>query len=223
MDQLVPSSQFIPKKTFVPVVPPKKRPIGLVLLLSLIIFFASVGYYAFQYVYNLSLQRQIDSLKASIGIQQSKFEAATLQKLTKTDGKISAVKEILSKHTSLVPLFNLLDTYTLQSVRFRGFSFSVDPTAGPEIHITGDAAGYASIALQSDSFNTSGKLKNIVFSDLNLDQNGRVLFTLNASVDPTLLSVAPVANTSNASSTGGSTAAPLFGPGAGSSNSSANQ
>lgn len=199
MEPFVPSSgtAFVPKKSFTPSVPAKKNRVGLLLILSLITFFASILFYVGEYAYKISLVREQDSLRASIDIAKSKFDPGTLEELSKTDGKISSIKDILSHHTSLVPLFSTLEASTLQAVRFRSFSYTLPDGQAPTVHLTGDANGYAAIALQSDSFNKTGKIKNIVFADLRLDEKGRVLFSMNATVDPSLLALSSsVANAS---------------------------
>ena len=159
------------------------------MMLSGVVFLASIAFYAGEFGYKLYLTKQTESLKESINLAGDQFQSKTLAELTRTDGKLVALSDIIAKHTTLLPLFSALDSYTLETVRFTNFSFAHSGDRAPTIELAGDAAGYASIALQSDSFSKSGSFKDIVFSDLNLDQNGRVTFSLTATVDPALLAL----------------------------------
>ena len=76
--------------------------------------------------------------------------------------------------------------------------------------MTGEARGYAALALQSDIFNKSQYFKDSIFSNLKLNTKGDVIFSFRAVVDPSLVSyqreverigaLAPIA-TSTATST----------------------
>ncbi len=168
----------------------------MLIILSVIVFVASVLLFGGQYLYKFTLLGQAESLKGSIEIAKSKFEPGTLEELSRIDAKIVSLKELLGQHTSLTPLFALLEASTLQAVRFRSFDYAVQDGRAPEIRLTGDSNGYAAIALQSDSFSKTGKFKNIVFSELRLDDKGRVQFLMSATVDPSLLVVPVLAGAS---------------------------
>jgi hypothetical protein len=47
--------------------------------------------------------------------------------------------------------------------------------------------GFATVALQSDQFAASKALKDIVFSDIAVDELGKVTFSVTATVDPSLI------------------------------------
>lgn len=188
MDQFSQPS-FIPKKSFTPVAPAPKSSLGILFVVSLIIFLASTAAYGAAFAYSSSIDQNIADQKATLARKRLNFDTETLDKLSKVDARLAAARDILSKHRTLAPLFELLDRYTLQSVRFRSFGFGGTNDSKPiTIQMTGDADGYSSIALQSDSFSESGKLRNIVFSNLNLDATGRVIFSFSAELDQSVLS-----------------------------------
>ncbi len=184
------SPSFIPKKSLI-TAPSRKAhsSVGLFSLIGILTFVVSIIFYAGTFAYGKVLKQRIVSLTESLKRQEQAFDSDTLFLLTQTDGKLLATRDILRNHTTLIPLFDLLSEATLQTVRFKSFQFASNPELRRfELKMTGEARNYSAIALQSDAFVEKRKLKDIVFSDLNLDQNGRVVFNFSATVDPTLLS-----------------------------------
>lgn len=196
------SSSFISKKSIVASVPAPRRSIaGLFSLLGVVVFILSILFYAGAFGYKKVIENRIVTLNDSLNKQEQAFDPETLLKLAETDGKLQSAKEILRNHTTLGPFFKLLSDTTLKSVRFKSFRFVANPDLRRyEVSMSGEALGYDSIALQSDAFVESRKLKDIVFSDLDLDSSRRVVFNFAASIDPTLLSYEQmVASTQQAS------------------------
>lgn len=162
---------------------------GILFVVAMLLFLGSGMVYLGAYAYSLSISGNIAALKNSLDQKKKTFDVTTLTELSKTDARLAAAADILAKHRTLAPLFETLDYYTLQSVRFRSFKLDASTEGKPiTIEMKGDAASYSSIALQSDAFSESGKLNNIIFSELNLDERGRVIFLFTANVDPSLLS-----------------------------------
>ncbi len=61
------------------------------------------------------------------------------------------------------------------------------PTAGAKIVLTGTADSFSTVALQSDQFGASKVLKDIIFSNIGVQDGGAVSFTVSASIDPSLI------------------------------------
>jgi len=86
-------------------------------------------------------------------------------------------------------LFEFLEASTVKSVRFTDFSYSFnDNNKNFNLSMNGEARGYASLALQADIFSESGNFTDLTFSNLTLDDRGNVQFSINAVIDPTLVS-----------------------------------
>ena len=179
---------FIPKKnaSFRPEV--KKRT-GFFFLLSIVIFASAGLMHTAAYFYKANLEKKLKIYQNSLRLEESDFEPATLVELSRADAKLRAARTLLDKHTTLQPLFKLLEENTLQSVRFKSFGFAISPDQKKiELKMTGDAKDYAGIALQSDAFGEIKEFKDAVFTDLNLSQSGRISFSFSATLDPALVS-----------------------------------
>lgn len=184
-------SSFIPKGplatsgTVSAVSKVKKK--GIVGFLSFLVFICVVGGTLVLFGYNWYLNRSITKMSSDLQDARAALEPETITELSRLHARLLATDELLSKHVVLSPLFDFLENATLKSVRFTDFDYRISEK-GFTLTLKGQARGYSSVALQSEIFNKSKYLKNQIFSDLQLDDKGNVVFTFNTEVDPTLVS-----------------------------------
>lgn len=161
---------------------PSANPFFLLNIVAAAILFAtvvaSVGLFLFQSYTAQSIAAKNESLNR----QRSAFEPATILELLRLEARIGASEELLGKHTALSLLFDDLEARTNTNVRFRDFSFDNN---GAEYVLTMDgiAKSFNAVALQSDSFGKSTLLSDPIFSNLNLDDTGNVVFNFTATVE----------------------------------------
>jgi hypothetical protein len=179
-------TSFIPKKPMVKEHTASSRPIGILLIASLIILFivllATGGFYFYKGV----IAKQIFQQVTDLNLAKNRFEPSQITKLQVLDKRLRASSEILSKHITITPVFNALEQLTMKTVRFTKFSYDLgtDKNVTVDVKMSGLAIGYRSIALQADLFAKNKNLIEPIFSNLTLDNSGNVLFDLEFSVDP---------------------------------------
>lgn len=182
-------TSFIPKKPVDDVIK-RDHKLDLFTVISILILILVVLASAGLYVYKIYLTKQKEAIIVSLEKSQGSFEQETIMKLESFDKKTSAVKEILSKHKVLTPLFSILSEITIPNVQYTKFSHegNMDKMV---VKIEGLAKDYASIAQQSEIYNSSkGRFfSDVVFSDLTKSETGNTInFKLEFSIDPSLLS-----------------------------------
>ena len=166
------------------------RSVGIFTVLSIFILFAMLIATGGLYFYRGVLQKSITSMQSNLELAKARFEPAKITELQTLDKRLQAATDILSNHLTISPIFNELGSVTMRSVQFTKFGYAVDNTthaAKIEIKMSGIAAGYGSVALQSDLFAKDKNFINPVFSNLTLDDKGNVLFDLDFSVDPSFV------------------------------------
>ncbi|MDQ5883135.1 MAG: hypothetical protein QG654_47 [Patescibacteria group bacterium] len=182
-------TSFIPKKTVIEGPKKIRSGGGVVNLFSFIIFIAALISVGGAYLYRESVKTDIDEFKKSLAIAKNQFEPSLITELQILDKRLNAATSILDKHVAVSPIFVLLQDSTLPTVRYSDFTYDIDEkTSLVNIEMKGEAKGYNFIALQADLFNDNKFIKNPIFSDLILDQNGNVDFNLTFSVDKSLVS-----------------------------------
>ena len=185
-------TSFIPKKPMVEVRATATKPVGILVVLSMLVLFTILLGTAGLYFYKTSLTKSLAQMEGDLSKARNRFEPSKITELQLLDKRLRASSEILSNHIAISPIFQALQAITMKTVRYTQFSYELgnDKDAMVTVKISGIATGYRSIALQSDLFTTKDEGKNFidpVFSNLSLNEKGNVLFDLEFSVDPSFV------------------------------------
>ncbi|MCC6520425.1 hypothetical protein IT403_00365 [Candidatus Nomurabacteria bacterium] len=184
-------TSFIPKKPLVTEQKTSGVSSNIFNIVGVVVFITSLVAAGGAYAYKTYATKKVLTQAQSLAAAKSEFEATLINNLQQVERRLNASQEILSNHISVSPIFAALQEATLKSVRYTKFSYSLNPEAGAEkvvVKLSGQATNYTSIALQSDLLAKNKYLKNIIFSNLALDEKGNVLFDLTFSVDPSFVS-----------------------------------
>jgi len=181
-------TSFMPKKPAVEERVRPERSIGLLTLVSIIVFFVSLLIAGGLYGYKIMLVKNVAGLKSDLDRAKAAFEPSVLNNIQKLEKKINASKEILSNHVLISPVFDILSQTTLKTVRYTKFSYV--PAQGKyNILLSGQARSYRSVASQADVLGKDKNISNPIFSNLKLDNLGNVNFDLSFSVDRSILTL----------------------------------
>jgi hypothetical protein len=193
----VPSS-FIPRETLAKTIEtPVRRSSGIFTPIALVILALSLVFFAGAYAYKLSLYNDINSdcpssesgatvgcgLSASVDKERRALSTDRLNRYKRLDAKMKIAQKVVAQHNALVPLFEILASSTLRTVRFSSFEYT--PTG---VNLAGTAESYDDIAVQSRKLGELSTIKSFIFSDLDLNDKGTVGFKLIINLDPSLTS-----------------------------------
>ena len=193
MDQKIQTS-FIPKKSLAAASQSKDRygartksSIGIVFLITLIMFIGVVALAIGMFLYQQFLLQNIEKKKDSIERARAAFEPALIEEIGRIDVRMTSAREILDNHKAPSVLFDLLEDATLTSIQFKNLNYGMKE-GRISISMGGVASSFSSVALQSDIFGKNKFIQEPIFSNLNLDDKGNVIFDFSAFVDIRLLS-----------------------------------
>lgn len=192
-------TSFIPKKPIIEERAAVARPVSLLTIISIFIFFTVILASGGLYFYKVYLTKNITQMQGDLNLAKGRFESSKIVQLQVLDKRLIASTEILSKHIAISPIFQALQTLTMKTVRFTKFSYSLgdEKSSNVNIKMSGMALGYRSIALQSDIFTKNKYIIDPVFSNLSLDNSGNVLFDLEFLVDPSFVDYKQVLKVAN--------------------------
>ena len=179
------STSFIPKK---PLVENRRGgAFGLIFLLSLLVFIGSIAAAGAVFFYGTYLGGSIDAKATQLQTAQGAFEAAgAIDTLVRLDSRINEAKGLLIKHVSPSAIFFFLSAQTLERVRFTTLDYDLNEDGTANILLSGETDDFATIALQSDQLGASKVLRNIIFSDIAVVEEG-VTFSVSATVESSLI------------------------------------
>lgn len=181
-------TSFIPKKPVVPERTEARRPIGILMVLSILILLTVLVAYGGLYVYKNSLNQSLTSKQKALDLAKNRFEPGRLAELKTLDRQLKAANLILESHISISPIFEILQEATMKTIRYTSFAYELRDNGVVFVKLTGEANGYRSIALQSNLLSERTEILDPVFSNLALDARGNVLFDLSFSVNKSLVS-----------------------------------
>jgi hypothetical protein len=181
---------FIPKKPVVTATPQRnpsgRHPIGILPLIAWAIFILTILTAVGLFVYSLSLEKNIQAINTQLVDVQKSFDSKLIAELKSADDRLKIGKKLLENHIAVSPLFSLLEDVTLQTVRFNNFQYT-NTDGKAVIGMAGEAAGYNALALQSDIIDSDVRFISPLFSGINLNDAGNVIFTLQSQIDSNVI------------------------------------
>ena len=182
-------TSFIPKKALNETTShARPESVGVFLIIGVIIFILALAAAAGVFAYKKILIGSIAAMNSRLAQAKNSFEPESIETWNRLNKRIEAAKKLLTTHTVVSPIFELLENDTLATVRFNSFTYDLRDNGTSLIALAGEAKNFSSIALQSDIFGQEKHIKNPVFSDLNPDQSGNIVFKFGSSLDPNLVS-----------------------------------
>jgi len=110
------------------------------------------------------------------------FDKTIIQEAKSLENKIGAVEGILNQHTTLSPVFTLLERVTLQSIQFTSFDYT-EEDGSLVLSLSGIAPGFASLAYQRDVFLAEvDSLRSFEITEFSLEETGAISFDATASI-----------------------------------------
>ena len=198
-------TSFIPKRPIAEERTAQAEPVGLSTVIAVLVVFTVIIATGGLYFYKGVLTTKIATMENNLSLAKNRFEPSKIIQLQLLDKRLKAATDILSKHTTIYPIFQALQDLTLKTVRFTRFNYTLgtDRNAKVDVKMSGLATGYRSVALQSDLFTKNKFIIDPVFSNLSLDNTGNVIFDLTFSVDPSFIDYQQTFKTENDSSSAG--------------------
>lgn len=190
-------TSFIPKQAAVETPAVARSGVSLISTLAFVILLLSILLAAGAYGYEKLLFNEINrpcpdpnqietsgcGLEASLNKERQALDEGLLTEFKRLATKLNLAARLIEQHVTILPLMDLLSEITLENVRYTSFEQN-----NTTLTISGLARSYDDIAVQSNVFDEEQMIKSFLFSDLNLDGQGNVVFKLVMNVDPRLLS-----------------------------------
>ena len=178
---------FIPKSALDTPSIAVARPASFLTFLAMIIFLLSGAVAGGVYLWGQYLTGQVTSLNQNLQTNKSAFEPGTIEQYARLNSRFDSARSLLQSHVASSAFFDLLNKDTLKTVQFSDLTYSQDGTGSISIKMSGKAKSYNSVAYQAKIFSSEPVFKNAVFSNLDLDQSGNVVFEFDAQIDSSLV------------------------------------
>ncbi len=182
-------TSFIPKKPIVASEGVARKSIDFFAIIATLLFLGSLILSGAVYAWKYTLEKQVASSEASLTKAKDQFDQEFIGYVNRLNSRIETSKDLLNKHVGASTIFGFLASHTLKTISYTNFSYSYESDGTVKVVMRGLAKSYSSIALQSEEFGKQNQyIKSPIFSDLNPDPSGNVVFTLTALLDKNLIS-----------------------------------
>lgn len=148
--------------------------------ISLIIALGVFGYSRF-------LVSEKESKATELKSAQDNVSEGTVEGFLRLRNRLTAASETLNNHILASQFFDVLESLTLQNVRFTALTVTVEADHSADLVLSGSAKDFNALAAQSASFASNPGIKQAIFSDIKADQRGVVSFNVTAKLDPKLI------------------------------------
>lgn len=133
--------------------------------------------------YHAYMDRQIQKAQADLSLARNAFQSEDNEKIILVSNQLKSIKSLLNSHTTVSPVFALLEKQTLPTVRLTSFVFSHGSKGEVMILIEGEAQSYTSLAQQTKIFSEAGYLRKLEVSDISLSDTGTVRTKMKAFIN----------------------------------------
>jgi hypothetical protein len=162
-------------------------PMSFFTFIASIIFFISVLVAGGVFGYNKYLENLVVSSKDSLDKNIKSFEPQTIEEYVRLNSRIDSAKKLLDKHIAMSYILDFLEEKTIQSVGFSDLKYDVDSNGEGSLTMNGQAKSYNAIAYQAELFGRERSLKSPLFSNLDVDAFGNVVFNFTTKIDPVFI------------------------------------
>ncbi|OHA99817.1 MAG: hypothetical protein A3E93_01140 [Candidatus Zambryskibacteria bacterium RIFCSPHIGHO2_12_FULL_43_12b] len=169
---------------------------GVLQLIGTIVFVVALTGAVGVFGYEKFLEGRIAKMQTDLEMARQELQPDLIAELSRANSRFLSAEEILNKHKIVSELFNLLETQTLPNVRFTSFGYD-DNELGLTFDIKGEAKSYATLAYQAKVLSENPYIINAQFSDFDLNEDGNVVFSLKANINPNLISYEEVLKRNN--------------------------
>lgn len=193
----IPKKQVYEKKTSYN----KKKGPGVLTMIGMIMFLASIALTAGVYLWKLQVESIIDAQIAELRKARDEFDPDTIAAATRLNERIIAVQKILDTHRAPSVLLGLLEQITLQTVQFESLDYDTQEDGMIKVMGDGLATRFESVVLQSDEFGNTGVFRDVLFSEVQSgeEEGEPVTFTVDSFLEPNSVLYTKKLNQQNAS------------------------
>ncbi len=166
----------------------RRSSLSFLTFIAVIIFIISVIVSGGVYAWKTYLEKQKAQMELDLKKNKQAFEPQTIEEYVRLNNRFDAAKKLLEQHVAVSAVFDILQARTLSTVRFKDFKYAFQNDGSVAISMVGEAKTYNSVAYQSQVFSKERAFKGIVFSNLDLDKSGNIIFKFDTRVEPKLVS-----------------------------------
>jgi hypothetical protein len=162
-----------------------------------IVFALALGVFFYGRILAASAATKDVALKSA----EANIDPATVENFVRLRNRLSASASLLGGHIAFSGFFSTVEQLLPATTRFSSLHLSRSETGVAKVEGAGVAASFNALAATSNAFAADGRIKDAIFSNISVNNNGSVSFALSATLDPKLIQFTPTALLPSAAAT----------------------
>lgn len=147
----------------------------------------SAGVFFFDRVLDTRLQARTESLLA----EGKSVDSDTVDGFIRLRNRLNASKTILNSHVAFSNFFTSLAVFIPENVRFTTLHISLDSAGKAKVDGNGVAKNFNVLSATSAAFSEEDRIKDVIFSKINVNRDSTVSFSISATLDPKIIAYSP--------------------------------
>lgn len=168
----------------------KNKTTSIAEVLAISVFILTILSSAGLFVYKGMLKSGIENLRIRLSEAGQAIDKDKIKEMSAFSKKMNLISSIVDKHQVISGFISSLASSTVKTVYFNEFSYSF-LQGDLNVSMQGSGDSYGTVALQESLFRKNKYWKDVSFSNLSLEEKGRVGFKVSVSVDPEIVTYAP--------------------------------
>jgi hypothetical protein len=187
MPQRVPTS-FVPKQPVRTVRRPQvKGPLNIFAVAALALLGAAIVLAGLVFGFEVYLKQVKSERTADLKVVQDSVDPQAVEELARLSQRLVIAKELLNNHVAVSAVFGMFERDTVQNISFDDFELQTAPSGDVELKMKGVAATFNALAYQAVVFRENPFLRNQLFGNITVTEEGDVTFTFEGIVSSTLV------------------------------------
>ncbi len=154
--------------------------LGIVFLMALGVFF-----------YGRILAVDKASKDTELLAAEAEIDSKTVENFVRLRNRLASSETLLKGHVAFSGFFSSLEKILPTTVRFTALHLSIGQNGISKVEGGGVAKSFNALAAASTAFAEDGRIKDAIFSNININKDNSVSFSLSATLDRTIIVFSP--------------------------------
>jgi hypothetical protein len=155
------------------------------------VFVIAIGLSIGVFLYGRILVATQTSKDAQLATAEAGVDQATVESFLELHNRLSSGQTLLANHPAFSGFFTLLQSLMPSTTRFTSLHTVLDDSGVATVQGAGLAKSFNALAAASTAFATDGRIKNAIFSNIIVNKDNSVSFSLAATLDPSIIAFSP--------------------------------
>ena len=155
--------------------------------LLIIVFALAIGVF----FYGRILSARLIAKDAAVKEASESIDQTTVQGFVQLRDRLNSGRLLLANHVAMSNFFSSLESILPSTVRFVSLHIMIDTTGVAKVEGTGVSKSFNALSVASGAFASDGRIKDVIFSKMNINKDNSVSFGFSAVLDPKLVAYSP--------------------------------